>query len=134
MTQVSHKLENTRTDTSSEEQTRKDQHPEAWLGWEGRVLRAADTWYNDSISTMAPLSLLQNILVTEQFVKVLDGVCAIHPQLDVLYKGLQGLSSKKTASLWTNPMKLIQVSLREPWRNAATWVPNHPPSTGSECP
>ncbi|CAO2587001.1 Leucine-rich repeat-containing protein 74A [Lemmus lemmus] len=51
---------------------------------------------------------ISNILVTEQFVKVLDGVCAIHPQLDVLYKGLQGLSSKKTTSLWTNPMKLIQ--------------------------
>ncbi|KAK7819922.1 hypothetical protein U0070_007614 [Myodes glareolus] len=51
---------------------------------------------------------ISNVLVTEQFVKVLDGVCAVHPQLDVLYKGLQGLSSKKTASLWTNPMKLIQ--------------------------
>lgn len=72
--------------------------------------------YNDSVSITTPLSLLQNVLVTEQFVKVLDGVCAIHPQLDVLYKGLQGLSSKKTASLWTNPMKLIQVSPLEPPR------------------
>lgn len=43
--------------------------------------------------TMALLSLLQNVLVSEQFVKVLDGVCAIHPQLDVVYKGLQGLST-----------------------------------------
>ncbi|CAH6846960.1 Lrrc74a [Phodopus roborovskii] len=51
---------------------------------------------------------ISNILVTEQFVKVLDGVCAIHPQLDVIYKGMQGLSSKKTMSLCTNPMKLIQ--------------------------
>ncbi|XP_005084072.2 leucine-rich repeat-containing protein 74A isoform X2 [Mesocricetus auratus] len=51
---------------------------------------------------------ISNVLVTEQFVRVLDGVCAIHPQLDVIYKGLQGLSSKKTISLCTNPMKLIQ--------------------------
>ncbi|XP_036061349.1 leucine-rich repeat-containing protein 74A [Onychomys torridus] len=51
---------------------------------------------------------ISNVLVTEQFVRVLDGVCSIHPQLDVIYKGLQGLSSKKTTSLWTNPMKLIQ--------------------------
>ncbi|KAL1789859.1 leucine-rich repeat-containing protein 74A [Sigmodon hispidus] len=51
---------------------------------------------------------ISNVMVTEQFVKVLDGVCAIHPQLDVIYKGLQGLSSKKTVSLWSNPMRLIQ--------------------------
>lgn len=57
-----------------------------------------------------PLSLLQNVLVSEQFVKTLDSVCAIHPQLDVLYKAVQGLSIKKTLFTWTNPMKLIQVS------------------------
>ncbi|XP_031212965.1 leucine-rich repeat-containing protein 74A isoform X2 [Mastomys coucha] len=51
---------------------------------------------------------ISNVLVSEQFVKVLDGVCAIHPQLDVVYKGLQGLSSKKNISLGTNPMRLIQ--------------------------
>ncbi|NP_001032872.2 leucine-rich repeat-containing protein 74A [Rattus norvegicus] len=51
---------------------------------------------------------ISNVLVSEQFVKVLDGVCAIHPQLDVVYKGLQGLSTKKTVSLETNPIKLIQ--------------------------
>ncbi|XP_076777700.1 leucine-rich repeat-containing protein 74A isoform X3 [Arvicanthis niloticus] len=51
---------------------------------------------------------ISNVLVSDQFVKVLDGVCAIHPQLDVLYKGLQGLSSKKTIALGTSPMKLIQ--------------------------
>ncbi|EDL02908.1 mCG19980, partial [Mus musculus] len=51
---------------------------------------------------------ISNVLVSEQFVKVLDGVCAIHPQLDVVYKGLQGLSTKKSISLGTNPMRLIQ--------------------------
>ncbi|XP_052041314.1 leucine-rich repeat-containing protein 74A [Apodemus sylvaticus] len=51
---------------------------------------------------------ISNVLVSEQFVKVLDGVCAIHPQLDVLYKGLQGLSAKRNISLGTNPMRLIQ--------------------------
>ncbi|MEJ1269565.1 leucine rich repeat containing 74A [Cricetulus griseus] len=51
---------------------------------------------------------ISNILVTEQFVKVLDGVCAIHPQLDVIYKGFPGLSCKSTVSLCISPMKLIQ--------------------------
>ncbi|XP_008838335.1 leucine-rich repeat-containing protein 74A [Nannospalax galili] len=51
---------------------------------------------------------ISNVMVTEQFVKVLDGVCAVHPQLDVLYKGLQGLSTNKTLIPWPNPMKLIQ--------------------------
>ncbi|GAB1297660.1 Leucine-rich repeat-containing 74A [Apodemus speciosus] len=51
---------------------------------------------------------ISNVLVSEQFVKVLDGVCAIHPQLDVLYKGLQGLSAKRNISLGSNPMRLIQ--------------------------
>lgn len=58
------------------------------------------------------------MLVSEQFVKILDGVCAIHPQLDVTYKAVQGFSAKKELLLWTNPMKLIQVSpcfpLRDP--------------------
>ena len=58
------------------------------------------------------------MLVSEQFLKILDGVCAIHPQLDVVYKAVQGLSAKKTVLLWANPMKLIQVSpcfpLRDP--------------------
>uniref|UniRef100_A0A8D1PAV7 Leucine rich repeat containing 74A n=1 Tax=Sus scrofa TaxID=9823 RepID=A0A8D1PAV7_PIG len=51
---------------------------------------------------------ISNVLVSEQFVKTLDSVCAIHPQLDVLYKAVQGLSIKKTLFTWTNPMKLIQ--------------------------
>ncbi|XP_069321255.1 leucine-rich repeat-containing protein 74A isoform X3 [Eulemur rufifrons] len=51
---------------------------------------------------------ISNVLVTEQFVKTLDGVYAVHPQLNVVYKAMQGLSVKKTLFLWTNPMKLIQ--------------------------
>uniref|UniRef100_A0AC11ETU1 Leucine rich repeat containing 74A n=1 Tax=Ovis aries TaxID=9940 RepID=A0AC11ETU1_SHEEP len=51
---------------------------------------------------------ISNVLVSEQFVKILDGVCAIHPQLDVIYKSVQALSAKKTLSTWTNPVKLIQ--------------------------
>ncbi|XP_039088282.1 leucine-rich repeat-containing protein 74A isoform X6 [Hyaena hyaena] len=51
---------------------------------------------------------ISNVLVSEQFIKILDGVCAIHPQLDVMYKAVQGFSAKKMALLWTNPMKLIQ--------------------------
>lgn len=58
----------------------------------------------------SPLPLPQNVMVSEQFVKMLDGVYAIHPQLDVTYKAVQGLSVKSSFFLWTNPMKLIQVS------------------------
>lgn len=49
-------------------------------------------------------------MVSEQFVKFLDGVYAIHPQLDVVYKAIQGLSVKKSIIQYSNPMKLIQVS------------------------
>ncbi|XP_063649862.1 leucine-rich repeat-containing protein 74A isoform X10 [Pan troglodytes] len=51
---------------------------------------------------------ISNVLVSEQFMKTLDGVYAIHPQLDVVFKAVQGLSPKKTIFLLTNPMKLIQ--------------------------
>ncbi|XP_047593351.1 leucine-rich repeat-containing protein 74A isoform X8 [Lutra lutra] len=51
---------------------------------------------------------ISNVLVSEQFLKILDGVCAIHPQLDVMYKSVQGFSAKKALLQWTNPMKLIQ--------------------------
>ncbi|KAM8780220.1 leucine-rich repeat-containing protein 74A [Rhynchonycteris naso] len=51
---------------------------------------------------------ISNVLVSEQFVKVLDGVYAVHPQLDVIYKAIQGASLQKNISQWTNPMKLIQ--------------------------
>nr|XP_023483925.1 leucine-rich repeat-containing protein 74A isoform X2 [Equus caballus] len=58
-------------------------------------------------SSMEELDI-SNVLVSEQFVKTLDGVYAVHPQLDVVYKAVQGLSAKKAVLLWTNPMKLIQ--------------------------
>ncbi|XP_064230565.1 leucine-rich repeat-containing protein 74A isoform X2 [Aotus nancymaae] len=51
---------------------------------------------------------ISNVLVSEQFMKTLDGVYAVHPQLDVVFKGVQGPSAKNTISLLTNPMKLIQ--------------------------
>ncbi|ELK01078.1 hypothetical protein PAL_GLEAN10020677 [Pteropus alecto] len=51
---------------------------------------------------------ISNVLVSEQFVKILDGVYAIHPQLDVIYKAVQGLSVKKTIFQCTNAIKLIQ--------------------------
>ncbi|XP_039325051.1 leucine-rich repeat-containing protein 74A isoform X2 [Saimiri boliviensis] len=51
---------------------------------------------------------ISNVLVSEQFMKMLDGVYAVHPQLDVVFKGVQGPSAKNTISLLTNPMKLIQ--------------------------
>lgn len=54
------------------------------------------------------------MLVSEQFVKILDGVYAVHPQLDVIYKAVQGLSVKKTIFQCTNAIKLIQVSPRFP--------------------
>lgn len=49
-------------------------------------------------------------MVSEQFVKLLEGVYAVHPQLDVVYKAIQGLSAKNSVSQFSNPMKLIQVS------------------------
>ncbi|XP_054423580.1 leucine-rich repeat-containing protein 74A [Pteronotus mesoamericanus] len=51
---------------------------------------------------------ISNVMVSEQFIKTLEGVYAIHPQLDVTYKAIQGLSAKNTVFMWTNPMKLIQ--------------------------
>ncbi|XP_042548768.1 leucine-rich repeat-containing protein 74A [Dipodomys spectabilis] len=51
---------------------------------------------------------IANVLVTEQFIRTLDGVCAIHPQLDVVHNTMQGTSTRKTFLKWTNPMKLIQ--------------------------
>ncbi|XP_058511156.1 leucine-rich repeat-containing protein 74A isoform X1 [Ochotona princeps] len=51
---------------------------------------------------------ISNVLVTEQFTKMLEGVYAVHPQLDVLYKAVQGLAEKKALFLCKNPMKLIQ--------------------------
>ncbi|XP_006157133.1 leucine-rich repeat-containing protein 74A isoform X1 [Tupaia chinensis] len=51
---------------------------------------------------------ISNVLVTDQFTKILEGVYAVHPQLDVEYKAAPGCSAKKTLFLLTNPMKMIQ--------------------------
>ncbi|XP_036887231.1 leucine-rich repeat-containing protein 74A [Sturnira hondurensis] len=61
----------------------------------------------NSRSRMEKLDI-SNVTVSEQFVKTLDGVYAMHPQLDVTYKAVQGLSVKSSFFLWPNPMKLIQ--------------------------
>ncbi|XP_054986439.1 leucine-rich repeat-containing protein 74A [Sorex araneus] len=51
---------------------------------------------------------ISNVLVSEQFIKILEGVYAMHPQLDVCYKSVQGQSAKKKASKWKNCLKMIQ--------------------------
>ncbi|XP_014639933.1 PREDICTED: leucine-rich repeat-containing protein 74A [Ceratotherium simum simum] len=76
------------------------------MSMEGAVLLILSIKRNPK-SRMEDLDI-SNVLVSEQFVKTLDGVCAVHPQLDVVYKAVQGLSAKKTLFLWTNPLKLIQ--------------------------
>lgn len=84
-----------------------------WLGctcWSEEVERWGGGRGVEMVQWRSPLFLPQNVLVSEQFLKILDGVCAIHPQLDVLYKSVQGFSAKKALLQWTNPMKLIQVS------------------------
>lgn len=83
----------------------------------------------------SPLSLPQHVMVSEQFVKILDGVYTIHPQLDVIYKAIQGLSAKKSIGQCSDPMKVIQVSpsllssqpRRDPRRKLPAG-PSQPPS------
>lgn len=71
--------------------------------------------------------------------KILDGVCAIHPQLDVIYKSVQAPSAKKTHFTWTNPVKLIQVSpasLKEPPEapeNVNLWLSSQNFSSPGAC-
>ncbi|XP_006864853.1 PREDICTED: uncharacterized protein C14orf166B homolog [Chrysochloris asiatica] len=77
------------------------------LTMEGAVLLITSIKRNPK-SKMEELDIA-NVLVSEQFVKILDGVYTLHPQLDVVYKLVQGFSTKKTIVLWPNPMKLIQI-------------------------
>ncbi|XP_027997135.2 leucine-rich repeat-containing protein 74A [Eptesicus fuscus] len=51
---------------------------------------------------------ISHVMVSEQFVKLLDAVYTVHPQLDVVFKAIQGLSEKKSIVQSSNPMKLIQ--------------------------
>lgn len=98
---------------------RRRGQPSGWLGWDTGLGRRMGQWrpppHNEST-----LSLPQNVMVSEQFVKFLDGVYAVHPQLDVVYKAIQGLSAKKSIIQYPNPMKLIQVSPCFPLRHTGT--------------
>lgn len=53
----------------------------------------------------------QNVLVNENFIKLLDFVCQIRPELDVIYGEVEGRISK-IPKQHPSPMKLIQVSYR----------------------
>lgn len=54
-------------------------------------------------------SMYQNVLVNENFIKLLDGVYRMRPELDVIYDEVEGRISK-IPKQHPNPMKLIQVS------------------------
>ncbi|KAF7484072.1 Hypothetical predicted protein [Marmota monax] len=103
----------------------KTRAPDSGLGGRGGPAVGGGERGQSTLAT-GPFPPLQNVLVTEQFVRMLDGVCAVHPQLDVIHKSVQGFSAKKSTFLMANPMKLIQVSSclplgasREAWREAA---------------
>lgn len=53
--------------------------------------------------------MYQNVLVNETFSKLLDLVCQMHPELDVIYGGVEGCITK-IPKQHPNPMKVIQVS------------------------
>ncbi|CAM4571072.1 unnamed protein product [Lepidochelys olivacea] len=55
---------------------------------------------------------ISNVLVNGSFLKLLDVVCQVHPELDVIYGGVQGFISKKPEQR-PDPMKLIQNYLDE---------------------
>uniref|UniRef100_A0A8D0H4G4 Leucine rich repeat containing 74A n=1 Tax=Sphenodon punctatus TaxID=8508 RepID=A0A8D0H4G4_SPHPU len=52
---------------------------------------------------------ISNVLVNEGFLKLLDVMCQVRPELDVIYGGVGGFISKKPEQR-PDPMKLIQVS------------------------
>ncbi|XP_039394967.1 leucine-rich repeat-containing protein 74A isoform X4 [Mauremys reevesii] len=52
---------------------------------------------------------ISNVLVNGSFLKLLDVVCQVHPELDVIYGGVRGFISKKPEQR-PDPMKLIQQS------------------------
>uniref|UniRef100_A0A8C0JE42 Leucine rich repeat containing 74A n=1 Tax=Chelonoidis abingdonii TaxID=106734 RepID=A0A8C0JE42_CHEAB len=55
---------------------------------------------------------ISNVLVNGSFLKLLDVVCQVHPELDVIYGGVRGFISKKPEQR-PDPMKLIQNYLDE---------------------
>ncbi len=52
----------------------------------------------------------QNVLVNENFVRLLEATCQEHPSLDVQYGGVGGFIAKKPPKR-VDPMKVIQVCL-----------------------
>ncbi|KAK2530748.1 Lrrc74a [Columba livia] len=54
---------------------------------------------------------ISNVLVNENFIKLLDGVYQMHPELDVIYDEVEGCISK-IPKQHPNPMKLIQNYLK----------------------
>nr|XP_047915708.1 leucine-rich repeat-containing protein 74A isoform X9 [Anser cygnoides] len=64
------------------------------------------------------LEVLKNVLVNENFIKLLDFVCQTRPELDVIYGEVEGRISK-IPKQHPNPMKLIQKYLNE--HNLRLW-------------
>lgn len=85
-----------------------------------------------SLGMHADCSLLppmnQNVLVNENFIKLLDFVCQTRPELDVIYGEVEGRISK-IPKQHPNPMKLIQVSY---WTSstAALYMVHKPQAPG----
>lgn len=53
--------------------------------------------------------MYQNVLVNQTFIKLLDLVCRMRPELDVIYGEVEGCITK-IPKQHPNPMKVIQVS------------------------
>lgn len=102
----------------------EETQPSGWLGWDTGLGRGMAQW-RPPPHDGSPLFLPQHVMVSEQFVKLLDAVYTIHPQLDVVFKAIQGLSEKKSLVQSSNPMKLIQVS---------PCFPLSPTGTPESCP
>ncbi|KAM5273589.1 leucine-rich repeat-containing protein 74A [Ctenodactylus gundi] len=76
------------------------------INLEGAVLLILSIKRNPK-SKMEELDL-SSVPVNEQFMKTLDGVYTVHPQLEVLYDSAQDPIAKKSVFLGAKAMKLIQ--------------------------
>ncbi|NXL43269.1 LR74A protein, partial [Podilymbus podiceps] len=61
---------------------------------------------------------ISNVLVNETFIKLLDLVCQMHPELDVIYGEVEGCIAK-IPKQHPNPMKVLQNYLKE--HNLQLW-------------
>ncbi|XP_008503463.1 leucine-rich repeat-containing protein 74A [Calypte anna] len=61
---------------------------------------------------------ISNVLVNETFIKLLDLVCQMHPELDVIYGEVEGHVSKLPKQ-YPNPMKVFQDYLKD--HNLQLW-------------